>query len=255
VGASSCGAGAVADPGALPPAYYAARRPGAAQWWTVLHPPYTAWHLGYVVLGASLAPRVTLVPLLATLGAFALAVGVAAHALDELHGRPLRTTIPSGQLLTAAGLGLGGAGALGVLGILRVGPALVPFLVLGPLLVVGYNVELAGGLLHSDAVFALAWGAFPVLTAFVAQTGTLSLGAVLTAAAACALSAAQRQLSTHARTLRRRVVSVEGRLVLEGGSELRLDHGLLLRAPERALAALSWSVVLLATGLAVARMG
>ena len=40
------------------PAFYAARRGGLGQWWTLLHPPYTAWHLSYVVIGASLAPRV-----------------------------------------------------------------------------------------------------------------------------------------------------------------------------------------------------
>ena len=58
-------------------------------------PPYTAWHLSYVVIGASLAPHVYPTRLWATLAAFFLAVGVAAHALDELHGRPLGTAIPS----------------------------------------------------------------------------------------------------------------------------------------------------------------
>ena len=39
------------------PAYYAARPGGWRDWWTLLHPPYTAWHLSYSVIGAALAPR------------------------------------------------------------------------------------------------------------------------------------------------------------------------------------------------------
>ena len=39
------------------PAYYAARPGGWRDWWTLLHPPYTSWHLSYVVIGATLAPR------------------------------------------------------------------------------------------------------------------------------------------------------------------------------------------------------
>ena len=59
---------------------------------------------------------------------------------------------------------------------------LVPFIVVGPLIVVAYNAELFGGLVHNDAGFAAAWGAFPVLTAYVAQAETLALAPVLAAA-------------------------------------------------------------------------
>ena len=237
------------------PAFYAAR-PGAwRDWWTVLHPPYTAWHLSYVVLGACLAQDVTVRRLLATLLAFFLAVGVAAHAFDELRGRPLSTGIPSWALAVACALGLSGAVALGALGVLEVGLVLVPFLVAGPLLVVAYNAELFGGVVHTDVGFALAWGAFPVLTAYVAQTAEISPGAVLAAAGATALSLAQRSLSTPARTLRRRTVRVRGSVVLADGAEHPLDRDRLLEPLERALRLLSWAVVLLAAAFAVARLG
>src|SRR5580704_15111424 len=81
------------------PAFYAARPGGWRDWWTLLHPPYTAWHLSYVVIGACLAPHVSLSILFGTLLAFFFAVGLAAHALDELHGRPLGTTISNGGLV------------------------------------------------------------------------------------------------------------------------------------------------------------
>jgi len=237
------------------PAYYAARSGGWRDWWTLLHPPYTAWHLSYVVIGATLAPDVQLTPLLATLGAFFLAVGLAAHALDELQGRPLRTRIPSAALVAVSAGGLAGALALGVLGLLHVGWPLLPFLIAGPFLVIAYNAELFGGIVHTDAGFAAAWGAFPVLTAYVAQTGTLSVGSALAALAAFGLSAAQRSLSTPARLLRRRATGVAGRITLGSGEVLAIDSATLLRPLERALRAMSWSVVLLAAALAAVRLG
>lgn len=236
------------------PAYYAARRRGAWQWWTLLHPPYTAWHLAYVVIGASLAPRPDLGRLLGTLLAFLLAVGVAAHLLDELHGRPLRTDIPDAALVGVAAVALAGAVGLGIAGVSRVGPALLAFVVLGVLLVLGYDLELAGGRLHTTAGFAAAWGAFPVVTAYLAQTGGIGLPVVPAAAAAFGLSWAQRRLSTPARLLRRRVREAEARLMLDDGSVLRWRTQDLLRPLEQALRALSWSVVALAAGLAVARL-
>jgi hypothetical protein len=237
------------------PAYYAARGGGWRDWWTLLHPPYTAWHLSYVVIGATLAPHVGLVPLLAALAAFFLAVGLAAHALDELHGRPLRTRIPSATLIAVAVASLAGAVALGVAGVLRVGWPLIPFLVVGPLLVVAYNAELFGGIIHTDAGFAAAWGAFPLLTAYVAEARTVSAGSVLAAAAAFGFSAAQRSLSTPARLLRRRTASVTGSITLADGDVLDVDSQLLLRPLERALRALSWSIVALAAALALIRLG
>ncbi len=174
------------------PAFYAAKRGGWRDWWTVLHPPYTAWHLSYVVIGASLAPHVRISRLVATVVAFFLAVGVAAHCLDELHGRPLRTLIPGRALIAATVVSLAGAVAIGVVGVVTVGAILVPFIVVGPLLVMAYNAELFGGIVHTDAGFAAAWGAFPVLTAYAAQAGTLRWAPVLVAVGAFALSWAQR---------------------------------------------------------------
>jgi hypothetical protein len=233
------------------PAYYAARSGGWRDWWTLLHPPYTGWHLSYAVIGASLAPRVQVSRLIATVLAFFLAVGLAAHALDELRGRPLRTRIPSWALVLVVVIGLLGALVLGVFGVIRVGWVLVPFMVAGPVLVIGYNAEL---FLHTDFGFALAWGAFPLLTAYVAQAGTLSVAAGLAAVAAYALSYAQRALSTPARDIRRRVDSVSGTVTFSSGHVVDLSADVLMRPLERALRAASWAIMLFAAALAVARL-
>jgi hypothetical protein len=237
------------------PAFYAAAPGNAARdWWTLLHPPYTAWHLGYVVIGACLAPTPEVPNLLATLAAFFLAVGVGAHALDELHGRPLRTNIPGPVLTGVAAVSLAGAATLGCIGIARIGVALVPFIVAGVGLVVGYNLELFGGRLHNDAVFALAWGSFPVLVGYLAEAGTFRPAALLAAAAAFALSWAQRALSTPARLVRRSSERVEGTVTMTDGSRRQFDERWLLVPVERALSGLSVAVVLLAAALAVGRM-
>jgi hypothetical protein len=206
-----------------------------------------------VLVGAGLAPHVSGERLAATLVAFGLAVGVAAHALDELRGRPLRTSIPAAVLVAAAVVALAAATGLGALGIDRVGWGLAGFMAIGVILVAGYNLELWGGWLHNDVTFAAAWGAFPVLTAYYAQTGTVTIEALLAAAFAYGLSHAQRVMSTEARHLRRRVVSVEGQRVLSDGTSEAVTRASLLQPIERTLVALTWSTVALGVALVLAR--
>ena len=236
------------------PAFYALEPGGWRDYWTLLHPPYTLWHLSYVVIGAALAPEVRVGWLLETLIAFFLAMGIAAHALDELNGRPLRTRIPNGVLRTLAVVGLAGAVGLGVHGALEVSPWIWAFIGAGLVLVVGYNLEPLGGVLHSDLWFALAWGAFPVLTAYFAQTGELRGEAILAAAACAAISAAQRALSTPVRRLRRHVREARGELVLGDSATEPIDAASLRAAPEGALRWLSIAMPLLATALLVVRL-
>lgn len=237
------------------PAFYAARTDSRlGDWWTVLHPPYTAWHLSYVVVGAVIAPHPTLVPLFASLGAFFLAVGLAAHCLDELKGRPLNTSLSRAALVGTAAVALLGAAGLGGYGISQIGPVLVPFMVVGVGLVVVYNLELAGQWLHNGVVFALGWGGFPVLTAYVAEARTVRLAAVLVALFATLLSGAQRALSNRARRIRRSTALVEGRVVACDGTEEKIDAAYLLAPTEAALRLIAWATIALAAGLAVDRM-
>jgi hypothetical protein len=135
-----------------------------------------------------------------------------------------------------------------------VGPGLLPFIAAGVLFVFAYNLELLGGRLHGDFWFALSWGAFPVLTAYFAQTGKLSLGSLAAAGAGYALSFGQRALSTPARLVRRRTQSVSGTMTMTDGSEANVDKGTLLQPLELALRAFSWGVVLLGLGLVAAKV-
>jgi len=247
----------MAEPAA--PAFYARQGTATSDWWTLLHPPYTVWHLSYVVLGAAIAPSRDWTALAFSVLAFFLAVGLAAHALDELHGRPLRTRIPSSTLWAVAALSLAGAVVLGVIGAFfwdGTNWALAVAVPIGMLLVVGYNLELFDGALHSDHGFAWGWGGFPVVVGFVAQAPDPT-PALLAAAAAATLagvgtSYAQRYLSTPARRLRRRTTSVSGELIPMDGDPIQLDRAALLAPLEAALRALSWAVPMAAVALLLA---
>ena len=216
------------------PAFYALRGGGWRDYVTLLHPPYTLWHLSYVAVGAALAPHFHLNRLLWALASFFLAMGVAAHALDELKGRPLRTRIPSAVLVAIAAVSLAGACAIGIAAAYTWGWGLLVFVVAGAILVPAYNLELA---LHNDWGFALAWGAFPALTGYFVEAQTLRVEALAAAGYAFALSLAQRALSTPVRQARR-------------------EHGTTVGTEplERALRLLTWASVALAVALVAARL-
>jgi hypothetical protein len=221
---------------------------------TLLHPPYTAWHLSYVALGAAVAPALHVDRLLWGLAAFALAVGVSAHALDELHDRPLRTSVPDGALAAVGVASLAGAVAIGVAGVLTVSVWLAPLVAAGALLVPAYNLELAGGRLHGDVWFALGWGAFPALTGYFVNAQRVALPGLAMAAGCTLMSVAQRRLSARARELRRRTLAVSGTRTLPDGSTEQLSLGALLSPLDGALASMSLAMVLTACALVAARL-
>jgi hypothetical protein len=220
------------------PAFYALRAGGWRDYVTVLHLPYTAWNLSYVALGAALAPHFRTGRMLWTMAAFALALGIAAHALDELNGRPLRTKIRSGVLVVLGIAALAGACAIGVWGAIRWHePALLIFVAFGAVVVPAYNLEWFGGALHNTLGLALAWAAFPVLTAYFAEANTLRPEAFLGAGYAAAMIVVQRTLSTPVRHARRTLGTTTG-----------------VEPMERSLRILPWANVLLGCALVVARL-
>jgi hypothetical protein len=231
------------------PAFYALSPGGWRDYFTLLHPPYTLWHVSYVAIGAGLAPDLQAGRLLAALAAFLLAVGIGAHALDELNGRPLETRIGRPVLWTLAAVSIGAAVAIGIAGALAFDAWLLVFVAFGAFIVVAYNLELFRGRFHSDAWFALAWGGFPLLTGYFVCAETIRLEALAGATFATLLSFAQRRLSSRARTIRRGAVAVTGTIVERDGREQPVTADTLVRAPEDALRALTAATVALAVAL------
>jgi len=235
------------------PAFYALRSGGWRDFVTLLHPPYTLWHLSYVAVGATLAPRMDWALFGWTTLAFALAMGVGAHALDELRGRPLRTRIPPPVLWALAAASISGAAGIGIAVAISRTLWLLVFIAVGAFIVVAYNLELFAGAFHGGLWFPAAWGAFPVLTAYFASARTLHGAAFAAAGYAFASSWAQRRLSTPVRLVRRRVVAVEGTMKLDDGTTLPLDADALAAVPEAALKALVAATVLVAVALLLLR--
>ena len=223
------------------PAFYALKPGGWHDYVTLLHVPYTAWHLAYVVVGGCLVAGVAWGRLALTVLAFVLAMGIGAHALDELRGRPLQTTIPSRVLVALAVLSVTAACGIGIAVALETTLWLLPLVALGAFLVPAYNLELLGGRVHTDLAFALAWGAFPVVTAFVAQASAIHAEAILAAVWATLLSLAQRRLSIQVRRVRR-------------GAGVSAEERRLADAPESALKLLAASTVAVAAALVALRL-
>src|SRR5258708_6458250 len=234
---------------ALGAAFYALRPGGWRDYWSLLHPPYTLWLLSNALLGAAIAPAPDPRIVAGGILAFALAVGIAAHSFDELHGRPLSTRIPSRGLVILGTLALLASVALGVAALPLVGPGLLAFIVIGAALVLAYAFE--APIIHSDVGFALAWGAFPTLTMAYA-TGAAGPPAIPVAAGTAFLSLAQRRLSTRVRAIRRRAVTVTGTVEYKDGSRETVDRYSLIAAPEAGLRLLWPAITLLALGLLAA---
>ena len=231
-------------------AFYALRPGGLRDYWTLLHPPYTAWHLSYVLLGAALAPTPDPRIVAGSLFAFFLAVGVASHSFDELQGRPLGTRIPSAVLIVLGSLGLFGAIAVGIAAAAMLGPWFLGLVVVGAALVISYGLEVP--VVHSDIGFALAWGGFPVV-ASAAANGAAPLPTIVAAVGATLLSLAQRRLSTPVRRIRRKALDVSGTVRFRDGTTESLDRGALIAGPEAGLRLLWLAMVALSIGALAAR--
>ncbi|TMM28395.1 MAG: hypothetical protein E6F93_12065 [Actinobacteria bacterium] len=235
------------------PSFYALAPGGWRDYVTLLHLPYTAWHLSYVVVGASLAPHVQAARLALTVAAFFLGLGVGAHALDELNGRPLRTRISTSILVVLAAGALAGASAIGIAVAVTHDLWLLAFVAFGAFIACAYNLELFGGRFHNGFWLATAWGAFPVLTAYFAMADRITSEAVLAAGYAALLIRAQQTLSTPVRDVRRRTVSITGTIERTDGSRVPIGPETLTGPPETALRLMSAASVALAAALLVLR--
>ena len=235
-------------PDALAPAFYAAHGGGWRDYWSLLHPPYTAWHLSYVLLGAALTPAPTRI-VAGALVAFGLAVGVGAHAFDESGGPPLRYADPVPGARLARDRGACRRDRAWPAATTMLGPIFLLFVIGGPAIVLAYGFEVP--FVHSDLGFALGWGAFPVVTTAFA-TGAHPVPTALAALAATLLSLAQRRLSTRARSIRRRAVAIRGEIVYRDGTREPLDARALIGAPEGALSILWIAVCAIALAMLLA---
>jgi hypothetical protein len=237
------------------PAFYALAPGGWRDYVTLLHPPYTLWHLSYTAIGAGLAPDLAWDRLLLAIAAFFLAMGIGAHALDELKGRPLQTRIPERVLWVLAGVSIAAAVAIGIFASVVYTAWLLPLVAFGGFIVVAYNLELFGGRFHNAAWFSVSWGALPLVAGYLVTAERVSDEALAAAVFAALLSWAQRLLSTPVRDVRRRVAAVSGTVVYNDGREEPIGPRALMGAPEAGLRALAFATVALAVAIVLRHLG
>ncbi len=236
----------------LQPAFYGRTGGQFGDLLTLLHPPYTAWHLSYVIYGAALASELDGLRLAGTLAAFFFGTGISAHALDELHSRPLDTRLSSGFLLALSAGGLAAAVAIAVAGAFIISPWTLAWAAVGVFLALGYVLEWRR-LLHTDLAFGLAWGGFPVLAGYWAQAEQFDASALIIALMATLLSLAQRALSKPARYIRR--TALDASVHIDGPGEVeQWSREYLLATWEGPLKLLAAASVALAVGLLVMRL-
>ena len=234
-------------------AWYARRGGRAAELLTILHPPYTAMVLCYVALGAVVAPHPDAAALAWTLAAFVLGLGIGAHALDQLSGRPWGESLGRAELVALAAVGLGGGVAIGIgLAAARSWWILV-FVALEAFFAVAYNLDrLFHGRFHRDGWFMFSWGALPFLSSYFIQTGELTAAVAALAAALAGTAGLEITLSRWVKAQRR----AGARLTLESpdGSRREITTRELIARPQRALLLVVGTTYVLTAAIVVMRL-
>ena len=168
------------------PAFYALAPGGWRDYVTLLHPPYTLWHLSYVAIGAALAPDFDARAGSAwTLAAFALGGRVSARtrstsctgARSRRGSRGVRSwALAAASIAAAVAIGVGERAGLDALAAAarRVRRASSSARTTS-------SSAAAGSTATSGS--AIAWGALPVLAAYVVMAGSVGVEAALAAAA------------------------------------------------------------------------
>lgn len=97
---------------------------------------------------------------------FFLGVGVLAHCLDELKGRPLGTNIPDHHLILVIMISMMILSLITVDLTLNYSYYILPLFIISGLIVFVYNFELFSGRFHSDMIFIIGFGIMPQFLAY-----------------------------------------------------------------------------------------
>jgi hypothetical protein len=211
--------------------------------------PYTGMVLAYTIMGALLADHIYWDRAGAIVLIYFLALGIGAHALDALGSTGVK---PWGSILSPVllwCLALSSiliAYGIGLYYIVNATPLLTPIAMAEGFFLFAYNLEWFKGTFHTDAWFALSWGALPVLAGYVIQTNRVSLAVLVVAMAMGLLSLVEIKASRPYKALKRRV----GPMLLENARV----HEEEIRRFELILQSLSSAVILLSLGLLMWRV-
>jgi hypothetical protein len=236
------------------PSWYSSKNTGAvSDFINLLHPPYTLWHLSYVVIGIAMSPVIYSGRSIAVLVAFFVGLGLGAHALDETMGNPLHTKISKTRLYLVGFISLSVAILIGLYYVVVLSVLILPFVAIESFFAVAYNLEVFEKRFHTDLIFALSWGSIPFLTGYFVNSLSLSVATLVMAVGIGFLTYVQRTLSTQARLFRRKIDSVQSINLVTGESIPMSSHDLISPA-EKSLKALTIMIFAVSIALILARL-
>jgi hypothetical protein len=238
----------------LKPSWYSSKNAGAvSDFINLLHPPYTLWHLSYVLIGIAMSPVIFLGRSVAVLVAFFLGLGLGAHALDETMGNPLRTRISKRRLYFVGFVSLSVAILIGIYYVVELSILILPFVAIESFFAVAYNLEVFEKRFHTDIVFALSWGSIPFLTGYFVNSLSFSIASLVMAVGIGLLTYVQRTLSTQARLFRRKIETVQS-INLASGESIPMSSQELISPAEKSLKALTIMIFALSVALILTRL-
>jgi hypothetical protein len=140
-----------------------------------MHLPLPFCVLAFATIGAALSERVYLDRLALTYLGILLALCLGAYSLDELHGRPYRTTFGDRTLQCLAIVGMSGGTMVSLYLTWTVSLGIAILAALAGFFILTYNLELFGGRFHNAGWFGISWGGLTTFAGYYVQAPTLSL--------------------------------------------------------------------------------
>jgi len=144
--------------------------------------PYTGMCVSFTIIGSMLSESILWDRVLSIFIIYFLALGVSAHAADNLGSKKIK---PWGNFFTSLELklmivgGISVSYGIGLYYILTFTPLLLIIAVLEGFFLFAYNFELFKGFFHNNIWFAISWGSLPLLAGFVIQTNSISILSVI----------------------------------------------------------------------------
>jgi hypothetical protein len=149
----------------------------------ILFLPYTCIVTSFAAWG-SLSGSFELDRLAAICIVYFLSVGVAAHCLDAVGGKTKPWgNLPKRKLWTVSLIALGIAFTLGLYYAFLDSPLLIPIGIAEGFFLFAYNLELFGGKFHNNVSTIISWGVLPVFAGSAIQTNSITIEALILAAA------------------------------------------------------------------------
>jgi hypothetical protein len=160
--------------------------------------PYTGMCVSFAVIGSIAASDVHWDRIGAIALIYALALGIGAHAADNIGSqkdKPWGRYFTRKQMIALMISSLAAAYAIGIYYIVLHVPLLAIVAILEGFFLFAYNFEIWGGRFHNDFWFAVSWGALPVMAGYLIQTSDIGILPFAVAGAATLASFAEIRMS------------------------------------------------------------